>query len=140
MTLLTKFQKLAKSFENEAESNNNSVESLSLINLEEYNTYYNELKEKYGIEMVKKWPERTDPSKFVFEDVAIATYLLLLWRQERKQLNTDKLQSFVDLGCGNGLLVYLLSSEGHPGYGIDLRKRGIWDIYPSTTILKVNEL
>lgn len=51
-------------------------------------------------------------------------------------MNTDQLQSFVDLGCGNGLLVYILSSEGHRGYGIDVRKRGIWDLYPSTTVLK----
>lgn len=60
----------------------------------------------------------------------------MIWEDERKQNETDQLQSFVDLGCGNGLLVYILSSEGHSGYGIDLRKRGIWDTYPSTTILK----
>lgn len=55
---------------------------------------------------------------------------------ERQKQNSHRLQSFVDLGCGNGLLVYILSGEGHLGYGIDLRKRGIWDLYPSTTILK----
>lgn len=44
------------------------------------------------------------------------------------------------MGCGNGLLVYILSSEGHSGYGIDVRKRGIWDLYPSTTVLKVQAL
>lgn len=72
----------------------------------------------------------------MYEDVAIATYLILLWREERRRLNTDRLQSFVDLGCGNGLLVYILSGEGHQGYGIDVRKRGIWDLYPKTTVLK----
>lgn len=72
----------------------------------------------------------------MYEDVAIATYLILLWREERRKMNIDRLQSFVDLGCGNGLLVYILSGEGHPGYGIDLRKRGIWNLYPETTILK----
>lgn len=70
--------------------------------------------------------------------MAIATYLILLWREERHRLHTDRLQSFVDLGCGNGLLVYILSSEGHTGYGIDIRKRGIWDLYPSTTMLKLH--
>ncbi|KAJ6633080.1 putative tRNA (uracil-O(2)-)-methyltransferase [Pseudolycoriella hygida] len=114
-----------------------NVESLSLVNIEEYNDLYNQLKAKYGLEMVKIWPESTDPSKFVYEDVAIATYLLLIWRQERIKNKTTKLQSFVDLGCGNGLLVYILSSEGHPGYGVDIRKRGIWDLYPKTTILKI---
>lgn len=72
--------------------------------------------------------------------MAIATYLLLIWRQERIKKQTTKLQSFVDLGCGNGLLVYILSSEGHAGYGVDIRKRGIWDLYPKTTILKVGFL
>jgi tRNASer (uridine44-2'-O)-methyltransferase len=28
---------------------------------------------------VKNWPEVTDPQKFVFEDIAIASYLLVLW-------------------------------------------------------------
>lgn len=68
--------------------------------------------------------------------MAIASYLILLWRNERRRMNSNCLQSFVDLGCGNGLLVYILSSEGHRGYGIDVRKRGIWDIYPETTVLK----
>lgn len=79
------------------------------------------------------WPEQTDPAKFVYEDVAIASYLLLIWKREREKNNSTELQSFVDLGCGNGLLVYILSSEGHRGYGIDIRKRGIWDLYPSAT-------
>lgn len=122
--------------------NNSSpkLKSLSMIDLEEYNTLYNDLKVKYGTEMVKIWPERTDPAKFVYEDVAIATYLILLWKKEREVLKTTKLQSFVDLGCGNGLLVYILAQENHPGLGIDLRKRGIWDIYPKNTNLKVETI
>lgn len=59
-----------------------------------------------------------------------------MWRKERHRMNTKSLQSFVDLGCGNGLLVYILYGEGYKGYGIDVRKRGIWDLYPKTTILK----
>ncbi|EAT33623.1 AAEL014096-PA, partial [Aedes aegypti] len=109
--------------------------SLSLINdLEEYNRLYSELKSKYGTEMVKIWPETTDPRKYVYEDVAIATYLLLLWNRE--ELGSDRLQSFVDIGCGNGLLVYILASEGHDGLGIDLRRRKIWDLYPANVKLK----
>lgn len=76
----------------------------------------------------------------MYEDVAIASYLLILWQDERKRLGTDRLQSFVDLGCGNGLLVYILSSEGHRGYGIDIRKRGIWDMYPTTTELRTEAI
>ena len=58
------------------------------------------------------WPEVTDPQKFVYEDVAIATYLLLLWEKERILLDRKAKQSFADLGCGNGLLVHILTSEG----------------------------
>lgn len=48
----------------------------------------------------------------MYEDVAIATYLILLFEEERKETGDDKKQSYVDLGCGNGLLVHILNSEG----------------------------
>ena len=38
---------------------------------------------------------------------------------------------FVDLGCGNGFLTYLLIEEGNSGWGIDRQRRGIWDEYPA---------
>ncbi|EFN89724.1 probable tRNA (uracil-O(2)-)-methyltransferase [Harpegnathos saltator] len=123
--------------------NNNvgpKISSLSLISAEKYTMLYNRLKEKYGTEMVKVWPENTDPIKFVYEDVAIATYLLLLWEKERSEKGTQKLQTFIDFGCGNGLLVYILSSEGHMGMGIDLRKRKIWDLFPKSTHLQVSTI
>ncbi|CAG9783930.1 unnamed protein product, partial [Diatraea saccharalis] len=81
----------------------------------------------------QNWPEGTDPYKFVYEDVAIATYLLLLWENDIE--NTPK-KTFVDLGCGNGLLVYILTNEGHNGVGIDVRKRKIWDFYPKNVNLE----
>uniref|UniRef100_A0A182JYY8 tRNA (uracil-O(2)-)-methyltransferase n=1 Tax=Anopheles christyi TaxID=43041 RepID=A0A182JYY8_9DIPT len=108
-----------------------SIRSLALVdNLEQYNCLFNELKQKYGLSMVSIWAECTDPQKFVYEDIAIAAYLLMLWKKERTVKGLDKLQSFVDIGCGNGLLVFILASEGHRGYGIDLRKRKLWDMYP----------
>ncbi|KAG8135029.1 hypothetical protein E2320_008094 [Naja naja] len=58
------------------------------------------------------WPEVTDPEKFVYEDVAIATYLLILWEDERARRGLSEKQSFLDLGCGNGLLVHILGNEG----------------------------
>ncbi|XP_052636543.1 probable tRNA (uracil-O(2)-)-methyltransferase isoform X2 [Harpia harpyja] len=85
--------------------------TLSLISVAKYSKVYQNLKEKYK-EMVKVWPEVTDPEKFVYEDVAIATYLLILWEEERKEKGLTKKQSFVDLGCGNGLLVHILNNEG----------------------------
>ncbi|XP_053422528.1 probable tRNA (uracil-O(2)-)-methyltransferase isoform X3 [Nycticebus coucang] len=109
--------------------------TLSLISIMKYSKAYQELKEKYK-EMVKVWPEVTDPEKFVYEDVAIATYLLILWEEERTKRGVTAKQSFVDLGCGNGLLVHILSSEGHPGRGIDVRRRKIWDTYGPQTQLE----
>ncbi|XP_064367552.1 probable tRNA (uracil-O(2)-)-methyltransferase [Dromaius novaehollandiae] len=109
--------------------------TLSLIPVAKYSKVYQELKEKYK-EMVKVWPEVTDPEKFVYEDVAIAAYLLVLWEEERREKGLSKKQSFVDLGCGNGLLVHILSNEGHSGRGVDVRRRKIWDMYGSETHLE----
>ncbi|TKS92747.1 putative tRNA (uracil-O(2)-)-methyltransferase [Collichthys lucidus] len=109
--------------------------TLSLLPVEKYSVMYQQLKEKYKA-MVKVWPEVTDPEKFVYEDVAIATYLLVLWAEERAEKNLTARQSFVDLGCGNGLLVHILTNEGHPGKGIDVRKRKIWDMYGPQTLLE----
>lgn len=36
----------------------------------------------------------------------------ILWEDERAERGVTTKQSFVDLGCGNGLLVHILSSEG----------------------------
>ncbi|NXI43793.1 TRM44 methyltransferase, partial [Galbula dea] len=109
--------------------------TLSLISVAKYREVYQDLKEKYK-EMVKVWPEVTDPEKFVYEDVAIATYLLVLWEEERRKKGLPKKQSFVDLGCGNGLLVHILNNEGHSGRGIDVRRRKIWDMYGPETHLE----
>ncbi|XP_060511490.2 putative tRNA (uracil-O(2)-)-methyltransferase isoform X2 [Panthera onca] len=109
--------------------------TLSLISIIEYSKTYQALKEKHK-DMVKVWPEVTDPEKFVYEDVAIAAYLLILWEEERAELGLTAKQSFVDLGCGNGLLVHILSAEGHPGRGIDVRRRKIWDVYGPQTCLE----
>ncbi|XP_071315024.1 probable tRNA (uracil-O(2)-)-methyltransferase isoform X2 [Trachinotus anak] len=109
--------------------------TLSLLPVEKYSLVYQQLKEKYKA-MVKVWPEVTDPEKFVYEDVAIATYLLVLWAEERAEKGLAARQSFVDLGCGNGLLVHILTNEGHPGKGIDVRRRKIWDTYGPQTVLE----
>ncbi|CAD5110919.1 unnamed protein product [Dimorphilus gyrociliatus] len=94
--------------------------SLREVDIPFYNEIYQRLKQEYGLPLAKTWTECTDPQKFVFEDVAIAAYLICLWK-------ADKANKFVDLGCGNGLLVYILNSEGYDGYGIDLQSRNIWN-------------
>ncbi|MCP9258113.1 putative tRNA (Uracil-O(2)-)-methyltransferase [Dirofilaria immitis] len=67
------------------------------------------------------WTERTNPQKFVYEDCAIAAYLIAYWRQKRFLP-----RSFCDIGCGNGLLIN--------GYGIDLRQRRIWKKFVGTDL------
>ena len=37
---------------------------------------------------------------------------------------------FVDIGCGNGILVYILLAEGYRGWGFDARQRKTWTIFP----------
>ncbi|KAK6424302.1 tRNA(Ser) Um(44) 2'-O-methyltransferase, partial [Oleoguttula sp. CCFEE 5521] len=37
---------------------------------------------------------------------------------------------FVDIGCGNGILVYILLSEGYSGFGFDARERKSWSTFP----------
>ncbi|KAI8879354.1 DUF1613-domain-containing protein [Backusella circina FSU 941] len=95
-----------------------------LVPKEEYQSMYQYIKSKYGTDLVENWPEKTDPKKFVYEDLAIASYLLCLWRQEESK--THRKPTFIDLGCGNGLLTYLLVKEGYKGYGVDIADRKIW--------------
>ena len=52
-------------------------------------------------------------------------------------LPADYRPSFLDIGCGNGLLVFLLNSEGYPGKGIDIRARKLWSLYPPQVQLQV---
>ncbi|KAK8773064.1 hypothetical protein V5799_012401 [Amblyomma americanum] len=52
------------------------VPSLSQVPIEKYSTIYFNLKKKYGKHLCEIWPETTDPLKYVYEDIAIASYLL----------------------------------------------------------------
>lgn len=92
------------------------------------NRYIN-LKKTYSKFLVDNWAESTDPTKHVFEDIAIAAFLIELWHKTKGADCKDKMQ-FRDLGCGNGVLVYILVSEGFKGMGIDARHRKSWAIYP----------
>ncbi|KAJ1921321.1 tRNA(Ser) Um(44) 2'-O-methyltransferase [Mycoemilia scoparia] len=90
-----------------------------LVPKDTYTETYHRIKSKYSSKLIEMWVEKTDPQKFVFEDIAIASWLISLWHPKKP--------SFVDLGCGNGLLVYILRMEGFEGYGIDQCSRKIWD-------------
>ncbi|RCI09623.1 hypothetical protein L249_3883 [Ophiocordyceps polyrhachis-furcata BCC 54312] len=91
---------------------------------------YAALKDKYARRLVESWLESTDPLKHVFEDLAIAAFLIDLWSD---MYNDDDESScfpgFVDIGCGNGLLVYILAQEGYRGWGFDARARKSWSLF-----------
>jgi tRNASer (uridine44-2'-O)-methyltransferase len=99
---------------------------------------YARLKAKYAKVLIASWVEVTDPVKHVFEDLGIAAFLIELWAD----LYPKKIDfpGFVDIGCGNGLLVYILTEEGYSGWGFDARKRKSWDAYALKGQLDLKEL
>ncbi|KAF8526537.1 DUF1613 domain-containing protein [Hysterangium stoloniferum] len=125
-----------------------------LIPRNEYQDLYLVMKERHK-SLVGKWQESTDPLKHVYEDVGIATFLMLLWKHtysnssnsDSESLHVANVDSesrpwddwarppggFVDVGCGNGILTHILLSEGYTGKGFDLRRRTSWSHYPETT-------
>ncbi|KAI1760217.1 DUF1613-domain-containing protein [Hypoxylon sp. FL1150] len=90
---------------------------------------YTRLKQKYARPLIQNWVEVTDPSKHVFEDLSIAAFLIELWAL---MYQDTPFPGFVDIGCGNGLLVYILREEGYSGWGFDARKRKSWENYSHT--------
>lgn len=100
-----------------------------VVNKVQFQDRYINLKKKYSKFLVENWAESTDPKKHVFEDISIAAFLIELWIKIYGEDFKNKMQ-FRDLGCGNGVLVYLLITEGIKGYGIDARHRKSWSIYP----------
>jgi tRNASer (uridine44-2'-O)-methyltransferase len=100
---------------------------------------YSRLKRAYSTDLINRWVEKTEPSKHVFEDLSIAAFLIELWRQmygsvpdcERSATATyNDFPGFVDIACGNGVLVYVLRKEGYDGWGFDARRRRTWEIFP----------
>ncbi|KAH8171606.1 putative adoMet-dependent methyltransferase domain-containing protein [Sarocladium implicatum] len=87
---------------------------------------YQKLKDKYARNLCSSWAETTDPVKHVFEDLSIAAFLMELWADTYKD---REFPGFVDIGCGNGLLVHLLVKEGYRGWGFDARSRKSWEQY-----------
>ncbi|XP_062121982.1 probable tRNA (uracil-O(2)-)-methyltransferase [Drosophila sulfurigaster albostrigata] len=111
--------------------------SLHLLDVEKYNDLYKQLKQKHSLSLLELWQtanESTDPLKFIYEDLAIAAYLITLWSCTQSEPT-----GFADLGCGNGLLVYVLNAEGYKGYGYDVRQRKLWSLYPDETKTKLIE-
>ncbi|PWN52650.1 DUF1613-domain-containing protein [Violaceomyces palustris] len=126
-----------------------------IVPREAYQDLYLRLKERHASRICNDWREATDPKKHVFEDLGIAAFIMLLWKDTFPPRTREEVErdcnvgghegglgereadlwgrppgGFVDIGCGNGLLVHILNQEGYKGYGIDLRARKSWDAYP----------
>ena len=99
---------------------------------------YARLKAKYARELIAAWVEVTDPTKHVFEDLGIAAFLIELWREIYPK--GIEFPGFVDIGCGNGLLVHILIEEGYSGYGFDARRRKSWEFYSGKAQENLKEL
>lgn len=93
-----------------------------LVPRDEYQDLYIALRTQYASPLIQSWREVTDPKKHVFEDLGIAAYLMLLWRDmfpapapsddaRRGRRWGQPPGGFVDVGCGNGLLVHILHLE-----------------------------
>lgn len=108
---------------------------------------YAQLKEKYAPYLMKNWVETTEPEKHVFEDLNIAAFLCELWAKVYRLPGADldaqsekkEFPGFVDVACGNGVLVYILHQEGYPGWGFDARRRKTWSILPESTQSRLKE-
>ncbi|KAJ1920491.1 tRNA(Ser) Um(44) 2'-O-methyltransferase [Tieghemiomyces parasiticus] len=98
-----------------------------LVDHDRYRTIRAALKARYAAPWIAQWPEKTDASKFIPEDISIAAWLLGIWQAE--PTTNPFRHKYVDFGCGNGFLVHLLACEGIAGYGIDQSERKVWGYY-----------
>ena len=62
-------------------------------------------------------------------NIKIKSFFFYYKKKNKIKKKKKKRTSFIDIGCGNGLLTNLLTKEGFKGYGIDISKRKVWDIY-----------
>ena len=107
---------------------------------------YTQLKERHAKRLCDRWVEKTEPSKHVFEDLGIAAFLIELWKDmydfNEGNVATQKpnFPGFVDIGCGNGVLVDVLLREGYSGWGFDARKRKTWHTFDDNIQQYIKEL
>ena len=101
---------------------------------------YARLKLKYAEKLRQNWVEQLESPNQALEQLSLAACLIELWRsmygtrpateQEQSLKNTASFPGFVDLACGNGILVYVLLMEGYKGVGFDACRRKSWETFP----------
>lgn len=132
-----------------------------------YQDTYTRLKAAHAKRLLGSWVETTDPGKHVFEDLGIAAFLIERWKdmygqskqterglangnspgighssacQETAPKSVPSFPGFVDIGCGNGVLVEILNREGWDGWGFDARRRKTWATLSVDAMDKLKEL
>ncbi|KAF2237904.1 DUF1613-domain-containing protein [Viridothelium virens] len=108
-----------------------------IIGQKRFQDEYTRLKSKYARTLCEGWAEVTDLRKHVFEDLGIAAFLTCLWDDIGK--GKGNFPGFVDIGCGNGVLVNVLIREGWEGWGFDARRRKSWDGFPEEVTKRLEE-
>jgi len=136
-----------------------------VISQKRFQDTYAFLKGKYAKDLIEGWVEQTPAEKHVFEDLGIAAFLMELWtdmygptndavkhvndkvEEEEKDKTDQKTKTaqasfpgFVDIGCGNGLLVHILNAQGWHGWGFDARRRKTWETFPPHHTEKLQEM
>ncbi|KAF3017916.1 tRNA(Ser) Um(44) 2'-O-methyltransferase [Penicillium rubens] len=101
---------------------------------------YARLKLQYAEKLRQNWVEQLESPNQALEQLSLAACLIELWRsmygtrpateQEQSLKNTASFPGFVDLACGNGILVYVLLMEGYKGVGFDACRRKSWETFP----------
>jgi tRNASer (uridine44-2'-O)-methyltransferase len=62
-------------------------------------------------------------------------------KEERRRANAQaQFPGFVDIGCGNGLLVWILNEEGWKGWGFDARRRKTWATFSQEYDARLKEM
>lgn len=102
---------------------------------------YARLKLQYAEKLRQSWVEQLESPNQALEHLSVAACLIELWRsmygarpateQEQSLKNTAPFPGFVDLACGNGILVYVLLMEGYKGLGFDACRRKSWETFPT---------
>lgn len=100
---------------------------------------YVRLQLQYEENLRQNWVEQLESPNKILKQLSVAACLIHLWRsmysvtpakEESQSANKALFPGFVDIACGNGILVYVLHMEGYKGLGFDACRRKSWDTFP----------
>ena len=92
----------------------------------------------YGGKAERVGEALTDASAYVNDE---AKEKVEAEREEKRRANAQaQFPGFVDIGCGNGVLVWILNEEGWTGWGFDARRRKTWSTFSSAYDGRLKEM